>query len=135
MSPALATILALLLYAALLLPLAWSAYTGRGRGVGFAYAGALVALCLYQTGIFHGGSLTAAHPVAASALPSPDARCRQIVELIEQAGLSVEHSAAGEFTITGPGVEQLPEEAREIIGQCYEPQSGPPGMPPEALGW
>lgn len=129
MSSLLATILALLLYVAALTPAL--AMLARPRLVGPMAAGlgiAVVGLGIWQTGILQPG-LTAVPGIAMSPPVANDGRCRQIVDLLIEAGVVRESAQGGEPTVQEARLRQLPPEAQEVARNCLKGAAVTPPVP------
>ena len=123
MSPALATTFGMALYAVAILPvIAAAVWHNASKTVG-GYATLLLALAAYQTGIFHGSSLTPTDTIVRVGVPTGIAQCQQILEVTQQSGLGVNRSDPAAPKLTGPGADQIPPEIRDVLLDCFNRQA------------
>src|SRR5688572_22868438 len=92
MSLSAASMVALVLYALALAPLAWLSTSHGKRTVAAGYMGFVVIVAIYQTGIFHSASLAPTNSVVQVLAPADEEKCRQIMDLLERSSLRVDRS-------------------------------------------
>ena len=127
MSTLSATLLALALYTAALLPLALVAVKPRSaRAVATLFALAVVATSATNVGWVRLSSLT---PIGDVQVPirTPDDRCDQILDLLKEAGVISGISPSGELAgVDETGWEQLPPPVRDVATACAERRRAEP---------
>ena len=130
MSPVAASAIGLALYAALLLPLAWS---GRApRLVATLYGAIVIAIGFYQTGFLQRSSLASTSRMVVASAPLDGAECRKIVELMKESGFTVDRSDPAQPKLVGAGADEIPPQVRDILMECSNPQ--PSATPQGTLG-
>lgn len=120
MSPLLATIIGIALYAVVLLPLVGAVLWGRAPRLLVVYGSFLAVVAVFNTGIFQRGSLAPTDTIVRAAGPAEEAQCQQILELMRESGLTVDRSDPSAPKLTGRGANQLPPELRDVLLQCAE---------------
>jgi hypothetical protein len=120
MSSALATTIALVLYAAVLLPLAVAVWKPRaGRWVAAFYGIALLATGAFNTGWVPLRTLAPVSDVE-MAMPTDADRCNQVLGLLEQSRVIIDRSRPDRLVVDQRGWEQLPPPVRDVIVACAE---------------
>lgn len=122
-SNVLAISIGLALCAAVLAPLVWVALRGHGRAIGAVYLAVILAVAVFQTGIFQRGSLAPTNMIVASMSSTDEAQCREILDMFQQAGLTIDRSNPDSPRIVGKGADQLPLEVSQIVLSCDENQN------------
>jgi len=129
MSSVAATALALLLYALAFAPIAWLAFhSGSAKWVAALGGAAILALGLFQTGIFSQGSLASTDVARLLQLDSSDSRCQQVFDLLITNGVMLEPPARGQLVVRGADWDAMPEAVREAIVACVDPGDLPEGQ-------
>ena len=118
MSSLMASLLALVLYAVVVMPLGWAASSRHARSVGMVYAGCVVAFAFWQTGILGGSSLTLTDAVVPAVAQTQEAQCTQVLELLRETGITVDRSDAAAPKLVGTGADRLPPEVRDFVLSC-----------------
>lgn len=126
MSSSLATILALLLYAAAAIPAVLMLVRPNLAGplamsLGFVIAG----LGIWQTGIFQPG-LTSTKGAMASLPREDQSRCRQIVDLLIEGSVVQKSAQDDALTVREDRWKQLPPEVQEVARNCLKGETPAP---------
>jgi len=123
MSSSAASILALVLYALAIAPLAWISISGGNRAWAAGYVGLILALAIYHTGVLQSGSLARTDSPVRVLGAVDDQKCRQVQDLMERSNLRVDRSNGDSPRVVGQGADQIPPEVADILIACTEPQS------------
>ena len=120
--------IALAVYAIGLVPLVWIASPGLGpRWLVLVFAGAILALGIFQTGILSRGSLT--DTSVGHLLPDQSlrARCVEVIDVARKAGVVLDASQPGKLVVQNSIWQQAPAEVRDAISACAAQVAPPPG--------
>ena len=121
MSAAVASAIALALYAIAAIPLAFLATSRRAGRVAMAYAAVVIFVVIYNTGLFSGARLTRTNMLVPILASGNDEQCRRVRELMDKAGLRVDVSRSP-AQIVGQGADEIPAAVRDVVFKCYQPQ-------------
>ncbi len=123
MNTGFATALLLALEFALLVPLVLAWFRPQMlRGTTAIYALAALALGLHQTGLVANDLPSGLEAAVFSPQPIDDVRCAEMIDALKQAGAASEDSRPGNVEISPELWQQLPEQIREAIAPCVEPE-------------
>jgi hypothetical protein len=117
MSTEIASILALIIYALGVIPVAslgWS--VGGMAKVGGAFALLLLGFAFTQTGLFQRGSLARSDVAGLIPVTTDTSRCKELFRLLDQAGVTVNRANA--LDVPTQLWDQMPKPIRDAITEC-----------------
>lgn len=114
-----ASIIVFALYALVLAPVIWVVAGKSGRVVAPVAAVVVIAVLVYNTGLFQRDALAQTDITVPSVFSSADEECRKIRDLMRESGLRVDLSQPDRPRILGPGAEQIPSEVSTVLIQCF----------------
>jgi hypothetical protein len=121
MSSEVATAIALLIYAAAFVPIAWMAFRSRSVRWLAPLTGLLVlAIALVQTGILHRGSLASTDVTGLLQTDSSDARCEQVFEVLTANGVVLEPPGRGRLVVRGADWDRMPAVVQDAVTACVD---------------
>jgi hypothetical protein len=118
MSPVLANTVASALYAGAVLPLIAAMCLPRAQKIIFVFAACVIGLIALQTGVFHRSALTPTNIVTGVVAQTHQEQCVQIVDLMQQSGLSFDLTDRSTPRIVGNNADQIPSELLDSLLAC-----------------
>jgi len=116
---------ALLLYAIGALPLGWLAIrAGRAGGIAVILGALLLALALFQTGIFNRASFASTKVENLVRADTAESRCQQVVKVLVDNGVLLANPGAQGVVVKGTAWDQLPPLIREAVMNCAQSAAG-----------
>lgn len=116
-----ASAIALALYAITATPLAFIAFARQAGRLALVYAAIVAVVVIYNTGLFSRAGLTRTDMVIPILSSGNDEQCRQVRELLQQAGMQVDRSSSPP-TIVGKRANEIPAQLRDVLLKCYQSQ-------------
>ncbi|MXP40281.1 hypothetical protein GRI75_01310 [Altererythrobacter soli] len=127
MSPASATLIALLMYAAGFIPIILMAVWPSSTRVLRPLVGCLVLVfAASQTGIFQ-GSLTSTDALPKIQPDTSERRCQQVFDLLIDNGIVLDEPDPGALVVLGAAWDQLPPAVQDAVRACAASRNPPPG--------
>lgn len=109
--------LVLALSAVILTPLAIAA-TRSSRPISMGYIALLVVIAFCGTGLLAPGKVTSVQALPVTVGRAQTEQCTRVLQLIEEAGITIDQTDPSSPKLIGQGMESLPPEAREAIVAC-----------------
>jgi hypothetical protein len=129
-----ATGIALLLYAAALLPLALAAWRERlAPPLAAAMVAAMVAVAFLQTGTLQRGSLASTDVTDLLGTDALKGRCQEVFDALLQARVVLARPGPEGLVVNGAAWDQIPAELRDPILGCAQDTLGPDADPIEVI--
>jgi len=126
--------IALLLYAAALLPLALAARRGRlAAPLGALMAAAMVTVAFLHTGTLQRGSLASTDVTGLLGADALRGRCEEVFDALREAGVVLAAPGPDGLVVRGSTWDQIPAELQEPILACAQEYVGPEADPIEVI--
>jgi hypothetical protein len=134
LSSAAATAIALVLYAALLAPLALAAWRERFAGpLGALMAVAMVTVAFLDTGTLQRNSLASTDVTGLLGGNALRGRCQEVFDALLQARVVLERPGPDGLVVNGAAWDQVPAELQDPILTCAQDVAGPGAEPIEVI--